>query len=711
MLEAPIVVTREEERNILSSPPIPAPQPPPVAPPPVAFAIQPQTAPFQASPLPPVLAVTPPPLPPVTALPVTGNSPKRYLMTIALGVFLSLTLIGGVAYAYVKQMGPFSVSQYSEGSFLSSILQKSALIETASYKFSAALAMAPRDEDAVPLVIDPPSEEKRAQYDHDVRRVSDARTIISSLSYGYGEQRDYDFTYKKYITKPGKPYPASLSLLSQTRYDRVSTKDPITSRQYEYRVTEGGQNFALTVTLETPDAVNAIRKSYGYVATSTIISGQNVTFTKRSGYVYISSEIPQPFLVSMSDTLRSIPPDVSGSFSLGATTDLSKEGVPDWRFNATAIGDMGDLTYKVDVEARKKDKNYYVRINNIPSIIPYLGSYKGKWIEIVPKAAATSTDDDYYPSYNPFTDVASTIADSEERYKSGRAEFAKEVRGLAELADQEGLIAFKNSPTREKVEGRDLYRYELTIRKEAIIPFYTKVLADADKYKKLGLARDGGLLEYLKSREFEKIFDYVNKNTALTMWTDAAGYPAKIEYRLRIVPPETAVQLKDKQIGLVFSLDLSDINEPVQIERPADAKPIDQIIAEIEGNVGSALSTARQKGTEASVKANLSMMRTSAELYYDGAGKNSYGTQAWMTGSAARCTGGMFKDKDIASALAAADKQNADAGGVVCYANGTGYLAGAALNSKRWWCIDSDGASLEEFGALPKKLPEGGECP
>lgn len=707
MLEAPIVVTREEELSLLSS----APPLPPVAPSPAVAAIQPPAAPFQAVP-PPVAAAPLPPSPPATTPPPAGgHSSKRYLMTIAFGVFMSLTLIGGVAYAYVKQIGPFSVSQYSEDSFLSSILKKSAEIETASYKFSAALALAPRDKDAVPLVIDPPSEEKRAQYDHDVRRVSDARTIISSLSYGYGEQRDYDSATKKYITKPGKPYPASLSLMPQTGYGRGSIKDPITSRPYEYRVTEGGQNFALTVDLETPDAVSAIRKSYGYVATSTLISGQRVTFTKRSGYVYISSEIPQPLLVSMSDSLRAIPPDVSGSFSLGATTDLSKGSVPDWRFNATAVGDMGDLTYKFDVEARKKDTNYYVRINNIPSIIPYLGSYKGKWIEIVPKAAATSTDDDYYRSYNPFEDVASTIADSEERYKTERAEFAKELRGLAELADQEGLIVFKTSPIREEVEGRDLYRYELTIRKEAIIPFYTKVLAEADKYKKLNLARDNGLLEYLKSNEFEKIFDYVNKNTALTMWTDTAGYPAKIEYRLRVVPPETAVQLKDKQIGLVFSLDLSEINEPVQIEKPADAKPIDQIISEIEGNVGSSLSDARQKNAEASVKANLSSVRVAAELYYDAAGKGSYGTQSWVTGAASKCNAGMFKDPSIAKNITSIYKENADAGGVACYANGKNYLVGAALTKKEWWCIDSSGTSILEFGALPTKLPTGGECP
>jgi hypothetical protein len=743
MLDEPIVLTDREIRELQMAPPVaPAsvaapiqqpiqsvppiqtpPPPPPVMPAPVV-----EPAPLSASgylsmepvslPVPPVSApsfhvvapVTPPAQPSMPSLTpvVSGRLPKTKPLALLGIAILCVVIFGGVAYAYVRQIGPFGVSQYTEATFLTNILAKASVINTASYKFSAGLTMPARDKDALPYAAVAPSDEKVAQYDHDVRRVSDVSSLVSSLSYGYGEQSVYDYKTKTYSIRPGKSYPTTLEAVAKTGYMSGSTRDPITAQPYEYIITEGGNNFAITTTLETDDAINAIRTGYDYAATSTIVTGKRVTFTKHSRYVYLSSSLPEPFLVSFSDSLRSIPPDVSGSVSIGASTDLSKEGLPDWRFNATAIGDMGDLSYKVDVEARKKDANYYVRINNIPSIIPYLGSYKGKWIEITPKAATTTKNDDFSYHFDPFSEIATTIADTEKDYKAERIELAKELRSLAELADEVKLVAFKENPIREKVDGRDLYRYKLTIRKESIVPFYMKVLDDPVKFKKLHLAKDDGLLDYLKSSEFEKTFDYVNTNTQLTFWTDTAGFPAKVEYRLRIVPPETAVQLKEKQIVLVFSLDLSDINEKVNIEKPADARPIEDVIKEIDGNTGSSLSTARQKGTEASIKSNLDTIRTQAEIYFDS--ENTYGTQSWTSGAAIRCSGGLYKDKNIANSLVAVDNANADVGGVACYANGKAYLVGATLNTKEWWCVDSTGASRKEFGALPTTLPSGGKC-
>lgn len=674
MMEPPIVVTAEEARRLSSTAP--------------------------ASPV-PVVMVAPPMAAPA----------RRGFLMVALMLVLCVSLGSGVVYAYIKKIGPFSVSQYSEANFLSSILAKSSEITTASYTFASSLKMVQRDADAAPFTVDTPSDEQLAQYDHDVRRISDLQSLVSTLSYGYGEQSIYDYKAKKYVIKPGKPYPSNLDVIAQTSYRVNSLKDPITAQPYTYTITEGGKNFAISTTLETQAAINALRTSSQFVATTTIIEGKKVTFTKGSEYMYIPTSIPEPFLVSLSDSLRSIPPDVSGSVSVGAMTDLTKQGLPDWRFNVKAVGGIGDLSYKVDVEARKKDENYYVRINNIPSIIPYLGSYKGMWIEISPKAASSTKRDLYTYDYNPFSDIAKTISDTEKNYKTERTELMSELKSLVELADEVKLVSFKESPTRENVDGRDLYQYKLAINKDAIVTFYSKILEDPSKYKKLNIAKDGGLLEYLKSGEFEKTFNYVNSNTQLTLWTDMNGFPARIEYRIRIVPPDSAVQLKEKQAEVVLSLDLADINEPVNIEKPTGAKSIQEVINEIDANTGSALSSARKKANEAQIKSQLSIVRVGGELYFDGAGKSSYGSQPWVVGAAKRCTEGMFKEGTVAKALVDADMVNAEAGGVACYANGKNYLVGAALTTKEWWCVDSTGTSRVEFGALPTSLPASGKCP
>lgn len=60
----------------------------------------------------------------------------------------------------------------------------------------------------------------------------------------------------------------------------------------------------------------------------------------------------------------------------------------------------------------------------------------------------------------------------------------------------------------------------------------------------------------------------------MTLWVDASGFPAIVQYTMRVVPPDTAVALKNKQINVTFKLSLSNINQPVQIDAPSGAKPI-----------------------------------------------------------------------------------------------------------------------------------------
>lgn len=124
------------------------------------------------------------------------------------------------------------------------------------------------------------------------------------------------------------------------------------------------------------------------------------------------------------------------------------------------------------------------------------------------------------------------------------------------------------------------------------------------------------------------------------------------------------------------------------------------IIGILSAVVLASLNTARDKGSDAAVQSDLATIRTQAEIYY-GDHSNSYGTQAWSSGAAAGCTGGIFSDPNIASALLGADTVNG-AGNVACLATGSTYLAAAALSTTTaYWCVDSTGKSKQEPGALP----------
>lgn len=116
------------------------------------------------------------------------------------------------------------------------------------------------------------------------------------------------------------------------------------------------------------------------------------------------------------------------------------------------------------------------------------------------------------------------------------------------------------------------------------------------------------------------------------------------------------------------------------------------IIGILSSVVLASLNTARGRGNDAKVKAQLAGARSAAELYYDTNG-------AYTTG--ASCAAGMFTD--TASSLATyVNSANYPAGTtIVCGSNGTAYAIKAELNGDTaYWCVDSLGASKSVNGAI-----------
>jgi len=509
-------------------------------------------------------------IPPETLMKVETGSPQRVGLWIGIVIVL-LAVAGGVAYAYYQQIGPFSVKQYTEATFVTDVLAKSAQITSVSYNVSASLAVNPRESDAMPFAVPALDPAVDTPYKNDSDKMLVISKILSKLKSTYGEQWGYTKTGKYAVTRAAKLYPTNLSADIIASANAELPKGAVVD--FSYDKTEGGKDFVLTATFETQAAISKIKNAYDYASTTTRIDGQKVTFTKESNqYYYLSSTAPRPLLVQFADMTKTISPDVSGNLALGATTDFTTGGVPDWHLTFTASGDLGDLSYAIDVEALRKDKNYYVRVNKMPALFGSLATYKGQWFVITPEAASSTL------AY-----VASGIVSAETEYKKNRADATTALQKLATLADKDHLFVFKSPPTRDTVNGRGLYRYQLDMNKDAVVTFYKDVMADPTLTKPYGI-NDPGLLDYLKSKDFDDIFSYLKKNVFVTLWTDKAGFPAMLEYRLRVVPPDTATQLKGKQIDISFKLSFTDINKPVNIQVPADAKPIQDVIDEIEKN-------------------------------------------------------------------------------------------------------------------------------
>ncbi len=123
------------------------------------------------------------------------------------------------------------------------------------------------------------------------------------------------------------------------------------------------------------------------------------------------------------------------------------------------------------------------------------------------------------------------------------------------------------------------------------------------------------------------------------------------------------------------------------------------IIGILSAVVLASLNTARSKGNDAAIQSDLSTIRVQAELYYDGPGNNSYGTNTALE-SSCTATDNMFSNSNIARAAAGAN----GGGTVTCNvaANGTAYAVSAPLVASigNYWCIDSTSVGKLEPSAL-----------
>jgi hypothetical protein len=605
--------------------------------------------------------------------------------------------VAGFGYVYYEKMGGFSSEAYTQENFFSGISKKIAEIKTSTYTFSGSLNVVDRESDAEPFTLKVSNEvETKKQYFYDSQRANDAVSILGALKSiymgsGYGSN-----------IKTPKPYPQNIKNIFSGNNNYYgyskSITDPETNKEYEYKVTENGNNFELTVNFGTDAAIKAIKR-YGYVATTTPISGKKVTFTKNSStYIYLSSQPPKPFLVQFGEYIKSLPADINASVSFGASANLKDTGDADWKFNFDAKGDFGDLSYKVNAEALKSDGDYYFKINNIPSLLGDLSNIKGKWIKI-PKEEATLKPNDQY-GYSMLSYLKTSISSSEKSYKQNREKSLKFMKKTIEVADEVGLALYRSNPKNETVDGRELIRYEMAVNKNALVPYYKKLEEEINNdpdFKDYRNYIDQGLIDYLQSDEFNQVFDYVDKNNKLVVWTDKSGFPAIVQNTFRVVPPDTATQLKDKQVNITFKLTINDINKKIDISSPKDFTLIDKFISEVEKNTGSA----SVKGKDAAMKAYLNSIRPTAEIFYD---KSANYGKTFALGPCKKTTGTLFAEKDVAKALDMATENNISSATciVTSSANGGAYAISVPLPSDTMysWCIDSTGGSKQIIGAI-----------
>jgi prepilin-type N-terminal cleavage/methylation domain-containing protein len=120
------------------------------------------------------------------------------------------------------------------------------------------------------------------------------------------------------------------------------------------------------------------------------------------------------------------------------------------------------------------------------------------------------------------------------------------------------------------------------------------------------------------------------------------------------------------------------------------------IIGILSSVVLASLNSARVKGANAAVKANLSNLRKQAEIYYDNQTPSGYGSAFVAAACPSASNTSMFwADAQIQAAISqAASAGGGGMPGTRCATDGTNYAVSAKLKSMpNYWCVDSSGAA------------------
>ena len=127
------------------------------------------------------------------------------------------------------------------------------------------------------------------------------------------------------------------------------------------------------------------------------------------------------------------------------------------------------------------------------------------------------------------------------------------------------------------------------------------------------------------------------------------------------------------------------------------------IIGILSSVVLASLNTARSRGADANVKANLATIAVQAELYYD-TNSSTYGSAFTTATCPTSGTTMFYADTTIRQAIAEVESRNSTAN-VVCGATASAYAVASQLPSTvggtaTYYCIDSTGFRGERTTAL-----------
>lgn len=167
-------------------------------------------------------------------------------------VVVVLILLAGGASGYFMGIGLFARAPYSQENLISGIATSLGDMETFTYSVTGSFEVEDRDSDTLPFVAPGVSAELKEQYARDHARFEAVKAIIDNTKYA-GEI----FTDLDAVARYNPP-----SVFMSATEQQTSFLDPLTNQPYQYVPME--ENFTLTVTFETDEALDSVSTMYSY---------------------------------------------------------------------------------------------------------------------------------------------------------------------------------------------------------------------------------------------------------------------------------------------------------------------------------------------------------------------------------------------------------------------------------------------------------------
>ncbi len=265
---------------------------------------------------------------------------------------------------------------------------------------------------------------------------------------------------------------------------------------------------------------------------------------------------------------------------------------------------FGDARFAFDAEGLKHEQDYYGVVHKLPAFFGPYSKLKETWVHV--------TEEDLR-SYGYDSYISEILPTGEGETKTQIDSYSEQVRTIIELADKFGLLVLNGEGTAVTLENKNYTKYTLSLVPEKFLPFYEETVTTLATYEKPLIEDNATTREYLKSEDAQELFAYLKDNFSLTIYIDSEGFPAQFDFNIRYVPTEDALALVEKQIDTTFTLAFKDINKPVTVTPPENAKALDDVIAEISGKSKQEILLERQEE-------NIQSLRNALDSYYDWSG-------------------------------------------------------------------------------------------